>query len=240
MLTGAGTGCWEVAAGLRLAQLTHAPNASFSYGGSGAVNPRLKYLPDSLNGDDALAGCEAMVPLEEVFDLEMSGKFDIMFASGMQIDRFGNVNLVSIGPQQKPKLRGPGTVGLEFAGCVKEAVYFFRSHNKHIFVPRVDFISAFGYGLGPGSRAEVGMTENHGPKLVITNLAVMDFEDATKTMRLRSLHRGVTVDRVKENTGFDLIVPSQVGETPSPTAEELHLLRNEIDRGGRLKNLIPA
>jgi glutaconate CoA-transferase subunit B len=84
------------------------------------------------------------------------------------------------------------------------------------------------------------MTENHGPKLVITNLAVMDFEDATKTMRLRSLHRGVTVDRVKENTGFDLIVPSQVGETPSPTAEELHLLRNEIDRGGRLKNLIPA
>jgi glutaconate CoA-transferase subunit B len=238
--TGAGTGCWEVAAGLRLAQLTHSPNLSFSYGGSGAVNPRLRYLPESLNGDDALAACDAVLPLEEVFDLEMGGKFDIMFASGMQIDQFGNVNLVSIGPRRRPKLRGPGTVGLEFAGCVKEIVYFFRSHNKHTFVSKVDFISAFGYGTGLGSRTQVGLSENHGPKLVITNLAVMDFDEDTRKMRLRSLHPGVTVERVAENTGFELIVLPMVGQTKLPTSEELHLLRNEIDRGGRLKNLIPG
>ena len=240
MFTGAGTGCWEVAAGLRLAQLTHAPNLSFGYGGSGAVNTRLRYLPESLNGSEALSECEAILPLEEVFDLEMSGAFDILFASGMQIDQFGNVNLVSLGPQNKPKLRGPGTVGLEFAGCVKELVYFFRSHNKNTFVPKVDFISAFGYGRGPGSRTEFGMAENHGPKLVVTNLAVMDFDTATRKMRLCSLHPGVTVERVLENTGFELITPSHVPETMLPTREELHLLRNEIDRGGRLKNLIPA
>ena len=94
--------------------------------------------------------------LEDVFDLEMNGTFDIMFASGMQIDQFGNVNLVSIGPYKKPELRGPGTVGLEFAGCVKEIVYFFRSHNKHTFVPKVDFISAFGYGSGPEAERDAG------------------------------------------------------------------------------------
>jgi glutaconate CoA-transferase subunit B len=240
MFTGAGTGCWEVAAGLRLAQLTHAPNLSFSYGGSGAVNPKLQYLPESLNGDDALASCEAVVSLEQVFDLEMSGRFDIMFASGMQIDQFGNVNLVSIGPYDKPKLRGPGTVGLEFAGCVKEIVYFFRSHNKHTFVPKVDFVSAFGYGSGPGSREAAGLPENHGPKLVVTNLAVMDFDESSQKMRLRSLHPGVSVERVQENTGFELLVPNHLPATPLPTAQELQLLRTEIDRGGRLQSLIPA
>lgn len=240
MFTGAGTGCWEVAAGLRLAQLTHAPNLSFSYGGSGAVNPKLQYLPESLNGDDALASCEAVVSLEQVFDLEMSGRFDIMFASGMQIDQFGNVNLVSIGPYNKPKLRGPGTVGLEFAGCVKEIVYFFRSHNKHTFVSKVDFVSAFGYGSGPGSREAAGLPENQGPKLVVTNLAVMDFDESSQKMRLRSLHPGVSVERVQENTGFELLIPKDVPSTVLPAAAELQLLRTEIDRGGRLQTLIPA
>jgi glutaconate CoA-transferase subunit B len=240
MFTGAGTGCWEVAAGLRLAQLTHAPNLSFSYGGSGAVNPKLRYLPESLNGDDPLTVCEGVISLEDVFDLEMSGRFDIMFASGMQIDQFGNVNLVSIGPHSKPKLRGPGTVGLEFAGCVNEIVYFFRAHNKHTFVPKVDFVSAFGYGEGPGGRAECGLAENHGPKLVVTNLAVLDFDDATRRMRLRSLHPGVSAERVQENTGFALIAPDAVPETTLPTPEELRLLRTEVDRGGRLRTLIPA
>ncbi len=240
MFTGVGTGCWEVAAGLRLAQLTHAPNLSYSYGGSGAVNPRLQYLPESLNGDDALASCEAVVSLEDVFDLELNGTFDIMFASGMQIDQLGNVNLVGIGPHKKPKLRGPGTVGLEFSGCVKEIVYFFRSHSKHGFVPKVDFISGFGYGSGPGSRAELGLAENHGPKLVITNLAVMDFDETTKKMRIKSLHPGVTLEKVQENTGFELLVPTHLGETTLPTSEELRLLRTRIDQGGRLQSLIPA
>jgi acyl CoA:acetate/3-ketoacid CoA transferase alpha subunit/acyl CoA:acetate/3-ketoacid CoA transferase beta subunit len=240
MLTGAGTGCWEVAAGLRLAQMTHAPNLSFSYGGSGAVNPQLNYLPESLNGDEPLAHCDGVLSLEDVFDLEMSGRFDIMFASGMQIDQYGNVNLACVGPYAKPKLRGPGTVGLEFAGCVKEIVYFFRSHTKHSFVPKVDFVSAFGYGTGAGSRAEAGLAENCGPKLVVTNLAVMDFEKQTRKMRLRSMHPGVTVDQVKENTGFDLLIPHEIVPTTLPTDTELQLLRCEIDRGGRLRTLIPA
>src|SRR5215471_15880728 len=166
-------------------------NLSFSYGGSGAVNAELSYLPESLNGEDPLRLCDGFLALEDVFDLEMSGRFDIMFASGMQIDQFGNVNLTCIGPYKKPKLRGPGTVGLEFAGCVKKVVYFFRGHTKHSFVPKVDFISAFGYGSGPGSRKQLGLAETNGPTLVVTNLAVFDFDGSSRRMRLRSLHPGV-------------------------------------------------
>ena len=167
----------------------------------------MNYLPESLNSEEPLSQCDGVLSLEDVFDLEMSGRFDIMFASGMQIDQFGNVNLVCVGPYQKPKLRGPGTVGLEFAGCVKETVYFFRSHTRHSFVPKVDFVSAFGYGSGPGSRAAAGLAESYGPKLVVTNLAVMDFDKQSCRMRLLSLHPGVALEQVRDNTGFRARAP---------------------------------
>lgn len=239
MFTGAGTGCWEVLAGLRLAQLTHAPNLSFTLGGSGAFNPEWPYLPMSLNGDEGLRACEAIVGLEELMDLELGGAFDILFASGLQIDAYGNLNLVCSGPYDRPALRGPGTVGLEFAGCVSNIVAFFRQHNRQTFVEKVEFISGIGYGQGPGSRARWGIPDSRGPRLVVTNLAVMDYCPETLRMRLKSVHPGVSVNSVCENTGFELIVPREVPETPLPSPQELHLLRTRIDRGGWLRKLVP-
>lgn len=239
MFTGAGTGCWEVLAGLRLAQLTHAPNASFTLGGTGALNPHLRQLPASLNNDFGLRDCEASIGLEELFDLELAGAFDVMFLSGMQIDQFGNVNLAFAGTWEKPVLRGPGTVGLEFAPCVPRWVGFFRNHNKQVFVPKVDFISAIGYGSGPNSRRDFSIEEARGPELIVTNLAVLDFCPDSRRMRLRSVHPGTMVDQVVANTGFDLIVPPSVQETTLPSASELSLLRTEIDSGGLLAKLIP-
>ena len=239
MFTGAGTGCWEVLAGLRLAQLTHAPDASFTLGGTGALNPHLRQLPASLNNDLGLTDCEARIGLEELFDLELAGAFDVMFLSGMQIDQFGNVNLAFAGSWEKPVLRGPGTVGLEFAPCVPKWVGFFRNHTKQVFVPKVDFISAIGYGSGPNSRRELGIEDNRGPELIVTNLAVLDFCPDTRRMRLRSVHPETTVDQVVTNTGFELIVPPGVPETPLPTTHELSLLRTEIDSGGLLAKLVP-
>jgi acyl CoA:acetate/3-ketoacid CoA transferase alpha subunit/acyl CoA:acetate/3-ketoacid CoA transferase beta subunit len=239
MFTGAGTGCWEVLAGLRLAQLTHAPNASFTLGGTGALNPHLGQLPASLNNESGLTDCEARVGLEELFDLELGGAFDVMFLSGMQIDQFGNVNLAFAGPWEKPTLRGPGTVGLEFAPCVPKWVGFFRSHSKQVFVPKVDFISAIGYGTGPNSRRDLGIEDNRGPELIVTNLAVLDFCPETRRMRLHSVHPGTTVEQVVANTGFDLIVAPSVPETLLPSPEELRLLRTEIDSSGLLTMLVP-
>ncbi len=238
MFTGAGTGCWEVLAGLRLAQLTRTPNLSFTMGGSGALNPRLHFLPASLNGDEALNACEARVGLDDLFDLELAGAFDIMFASGMQIDQYGNLNLACIGPHEKPVLRGPGTVGLEFTPQVRQWVAFFRSHNQQVFVEKVDFISGIGYGAGPRSREQFGISDDRGPKCVITDLCVLDFCPETKRMRLKSVHPGATVERVRESTGFELVIRGDIPQTALPTQTELSLLRNEIDRGGLLTTLI--
>ena len=117
-------------------------------------------------------------------------------------------------------------------------VAFFRSHTRQTFVETVDFISARGYGSGPRSNESFGISADRGPKLVITNLAVLDFCPQSKRMRLKSTHPGCTVEQVCDNTGFDLIVPSDVSQTDLPAAAELALLRNEIDAGGLLRNLI--
>lgn len=238
MFTAAGTGCWEVAAGLRLAQLTHAPKLRFTLGGTVAFNPSLDYLPASLNSAEALAGAEAQIALEDLFDLEMAGAFDMMFVSALQIDAYGNLNLARLGPRDRPVFRGPGTVGLEFAPCTRQIVAFFRNHSRQSFVERVDFVSGFGYGEGPGSRHALGLEENGGPMRVVTNLAVMGFCPETKRMRLESVHPGVTADEVRAQTGFDLIVPERLAVTQPPTPAELELLRTKIDRGGLLANLI--
>lgn len=236
--TAAGTGCWEVAAALRLAQLTRAPNLTFTLGGSAAVNPSLRYLPVSLNSEQALAACEARIPLEDLFDLEMAGQFDVMFASALQIDRFGNLNLACIGPREKPVFRGPGTVGLEFAPCAKRIVAFFRQHSRNIFVEKVDFVSGIGFGAGPGSRAVWDIPDSIGPALVVTNLAVLDYDPQTLQMRLKSVHPGVSISEVLASTGFELHIPASVPETLLPSPAELALLRGEIDRGGMLRKLI--
>ena len=110
-----------------------------------------------------------------------------------------------------------------------------NSHDKRIFVPRCDFVSALGWGEGgKDARTKLGLPGG-GPRYVVTPLCVMDFEDETKRMRLKSVHPGVKVEDVVANTGFDLIIPSSVPTTEPPTQDQLHVLRNRIDVQGALR-----
>jgi acyl CoA:acetate/3-ketoacid CoA transferase beta subunit len=67
---------------------------------------------------------------------------------------------------------------------------------------------------------------------VITDLAVLDFDPASKRMRLATVHPGVTVEEVEARTGFPLLRAPRVGETPLPSAGEVRLLRERIDPEG--------
>jgi hypothetical protein len=51
-------------------------------------------------------------------------------------------------------------------------------------------------------------------------------------MRLASVHPGVSVDEVVQNTGFALMIPDPVPQTCVPSREELRLLREVIDPSG--------
>lgn len=210
----------------RVAQLTHAPNLTFICGGSGAVNPVLEPLPYS-SCDDRLLKAECIYPLPDVIDLEARPEIDVFFAGGLQIDAKGSCNLIGIGEPGQLKFRGPGSVGLPFLSRARRFIIYAMGHNTRIFVPEVDFIS------GPGFIDQEVLSS--GPSMVVTPLCVMDFEN--KKMRLKSLHPRVTVEMVTENTGFDLIIPSDVGETPLPTQEELVHMRR-IDPMGAARDSI--
>jgi glutaconate CoA-transferase subunit B len=111
-----------------------------------------------------------------------------------------------------------------------------NSHDKRILVPKCDFISAFGWGSGgDDARTKIGLPGG-GPKYVVTPLCVMDFEEGSKRMRLKSVHPGVSVEDVVTNTGFEIIIPQTVPQTEAPSKEELQVLRERIDVRGALRH----
>jgi glutaconate CoA-transferase subunit B len=97
-------------------------------------------------------------------------------------------------------------------------------HEKRKMVNKLDYLTSPGYLDGPGARERAGLLGG-GPSLVVTNLCQMDFDPQTKRIRLATVHPGVTVGQVLENSGFDLKVPKNVPTTKFPTCEELDLLR---------------
>lgn len=222
-------------AAIRLAQLTHAPNISFSAAGSGAVNPAFDRLPPTAMDTRAYIGAEGRHTMEHNVDWELAARWDFVFFGGMQVDKFGNVNLVCIGPYDKPKVRGPGAVGTVFMATFRKVYLLVERHERRSIVDKVDFISGVGFLNGGNSRFEVLRPECKGPQLVFTNRCVMDFEEVTRRLRLKSVHPGRSVDEVVANTGCELIVPGKVAVTNPPTGEELEILRTQVDRDGMLK-----
>jgi glutaconate CoA-transferase, subunit B len=212
-------------AACRLAQALHAPNLSYIVGGSGTVNPAPNGLPAS-SCDPRLAPASVTLPLPDVVLLEGRGDvLDVFCAGGLQIDAYGNCNLVGVGDWEKPALRGPGSVGLPFLPAVRRSLLYTMTHNTRTLVEQVDFVSGPGHQPGNGERGR-------GPALVVTPLATLDF-DTSGRMQLRTVHPGVEVTDVVESTGFPLST-DDVGETPRPTDHELAALA-AIDVDGTLK-----
>ncbi len=213
-----------------LAQLTHAPNLAYVAGGSGAISPRL--FPLELSSCDyANLRADAALALPDVILLEGHGRrFDVFFAGGLQIDKCGNCNLICIGSWNKPALRGPGTVGLPFLTRAGRSVIYTTSHTRRTLVEKVDFNSGPGFLAGSDAWRSKNLPGS-GPSLVVTPLCVMDFDEESKAMRLKSLHPGVGLEQVVENTGFGLEIPERLPITAAPTATELELLRAMDPKG---------
>jgi glutaconate CoA-transferase subunit B len=181
---------------------------------------------------------EAYVTLDTMISGYRSYFSSTFVVSCLQVDRFGNTNLIAIGDDHgRPRLRGPGAIGSVSSSAYCDRMYIIPPrHDRQIFVERCDFISSPGFGTGGrDARKEMGL-HGGGPRLCITERCVFDFDEETKAMRLKSLHAGHTVDEIIEHTGFEVIVPDEVPETQPPTAEELALLRDVIDPKGLLRD----
>ncbi len=224
-----GTGIPMLAAAL--AQRLYAPEliAVFEFGGTGG---RFKDLPNAVGGVRSYHKALAATGICDIMETAQRGFIDYGFMGGAQIDPFGNLNSTVIGDFAKPKVRLPGSGGGNDVGSFCWQTIALMQHDKRRFVPKVDFVTTPGYLSGPGAREAAGLPANTGPIAVISTLATMDFDPETRRMRLASLHPGVTVDQVVENTGFELLMADEITENPPPTADELRALRDEIDPTG--------
>jgi glutaconate CoA-transferase subunit B len=208
-----------------LARATSAPGLILIYE-SGTLGSKPGWLPLSI-GDGVLADtADSVVSVPEVFNYWLQpGRVDVGFLGAAQIDRFANINTTVIGGDYaNPKVRLPGAGGApEIAASCREVIVVVRQ-TPRAFVDRVDFITSVGYGRGPGDREKLGL-RGGGPRMVITDLGILEPDDDTCELTLTRLHRDVTVEQAREATGWELAVAGDVCCTDPPTDHELAELR---------------
>jgi glutaconate CoA-transferase subunit B len=223
--------------GMALAQHTHAPNSLILVAGW-LMNPVASEIPTSMESEFGTAlrdwRCEGYSnSLISPYSAER-GDIDVGFGSAAQVDKYGNCNIVCLGDYYKPKVRLIGPINQPGHFSLFGREFIVVEHEKRNFVDRVDFISGVGYLDGPGAREKLGLSGG-GPCIIFTDKAIFDFDPETKLAKLKSIHPGVSLDDVIENTGYTHdYVPEKVPETPPPTDEELRLIREIIDPRGML------
>lgn len=210
-----------------LAQRLHAPGLTILFEG-GVIGPFIVPgdLPPSTNEQRCTRRANMILPITDVLLLLQRGFVDVGFLGGAEIDRYGNINTSFIGDPDHPKTRLPGSGGGNDIASLAHVIVAMK-HEKRRFVEQVQFVTSPGYLEGGASRAAAGLVAG-GPKIIITDLAELDFEPDSKRMRIQALHPGVGVDEVKANTGFEIDPAPDLRVTEPPTDQELQMLR-ELD-----------
>jgi acyl CoA:acetate/3-ketoacid CoA transferase beta subunit len=187
-------------------------------------------------GDPAPDAVECWAPYRHIFELLWHGRRHVMMGPS-QLDRYGNANISCIGDFARPKVQLLGVRGAPGNTVHHATSYWVPRHTPRVFVPRVDMVSGVGYD----SAAAAGRSTQRFLDLrrVVTNLAVLDFGGPRGHLRLVSLHPGVTVDEVAEQTGFELVIEGTPPETRLPTGEELRIIRDVLDPRGRREQEVP-
>jgi glutaconate CoA-transferase, subunit B len=217
-----GIGLPSTAANLAVA--THAPGLTLIYE-SGCIGARPTRLPLSI-GDGILADTAvAVVSVPEIFNYWLQpGRIDIGFLGAAQLDRFANINTTVIGSYDNPKVRLPGAGGApEIAASCRECFVVIRQ-SPRTFVDKVDFITSVGFGQGPGDRERLGL-RGHGPRVVITDIGVLEPDPDSCELTLTAVHPGSSVEAAKAATGWDLAISPDLTQTMPPSDHELHILR---------------
>lgn len=223
-----GTGLPMIAS--MLAQRTHAPNLLIVFE-AGGIGPQMPVLPISVGDSRTFYRAVAASSMHDSMSISQAGYLDYGFLGAAQIDMYGNINTTVIGDWERPKVRLPGSGGANDVGSLCQRTILIMRQDKRRFVGKVDFITTPGYLDGPGARERAGLPEGSGPYRVITQLGVYGFDEETKRLTLLAIHPGVTMEDVKENSSFEIIIPEGIETTEPPTEEERRLL-HKIDPTG--------
>ena len=219
-------------AACQLARLTHAPNLSLMLGP--IINPDPSSQPSSYADSDLIRWpSEAQVRVEECLDCFKLGKITVSFVSGSQVDRYGNLNVVAIGDTARPKVRLVGPIAQTDHLAAPARNFIVNDLSPRTFVDKVDFISGAGYLDGEQRREDHGLP-SQGPWRLISDLAMFEFDEATRRLKVRALYPGVAPEDVASRMSFEPLGLNSAHELEPPRPEELQVLRERVDSKGLL------
>ena len=215
-----------------LAQRLHAPDMVqvYEFGAIGS-QPETPFVRFTMGGPRNCYRSLAWTNMNTIFAGAQLGMVDLGVLGATQVDMYGNVNSTILGEDfYHPKKRFPGSGGANevLSYCWKSIVVIM--HEPRRFVRAVDFLTSPGYLDGsPGARERVGLPRGTGPYRVVTSKALFGFDEATRRMKLLGVLQGLTVREVLDDMEFGPLVADPVDALEPPTAEELRVLREEID-----------
>ena len=208
-----------------LAKQTHAPNCTVVIE-NGIVRTEEFELPAGTDTLGTQYNADKLAGLSYISWLGQAGFINLGFIGAGQIDRFGNVNDTVIGDYHNPVHRFPGSGGANDVVSFCQRTCIMLNQSKRRFPEKVDFNTCPGYFEGkPGQREALGIRLGTGPVAVVSDLGCYEFENGEMVLKTVHTGCGVTLEKVKAETGWDLKVAKDMKDTPPPTPEELRILR---------------
>ena len=216
-------------AAANLARLTHAPDMVLIYE-SGGIGTQPRVLPLSIGDGELAETATAVVSLPEIFSYWLqAGRIDVGFLGAAQIDRFGNLNTTVIGGYRKPKTRLPGAGGAPEIALHAKQIFVVLKQSPRSFVAKLDFCTSAGFFNGHGERARRAIA-GAGPQVVITDLGVLKPAADSQELTLVARYENVSVDKIRQATGWPLAIADNIDVVATPTADELRVLRDLYKR----------
>jgi glutaconate CoA-transferase subunit B len=181
---------------------------------SGTIGAKPRRIPLSIGDGELAATADLVVSVPEMFNYWIQpGRIDVAFLGAAQVDRRGSLNSTVIGDYDAPTTRLPGAGGAPEIATGCDRVMVVAPHTTRTFVDRLDFL-----------------TTRAAPVAVITDLGVLEPDPADGELTLTQIHPDVTVEHVRESTGWDLRVAGDLRTTPPATGAELAALQALTDR----------
>ncbi len=214
-----------------LARRSHSPDMELVYE-SGVFGAQPARLPLSIGDPTLVSGATSVMSMADLFMLYLQrGLIDVALLGGAQIDRFGNLNTTVIGDYAAPRTRLPGSGGACEIAINARRIFMIMRLSKRAFVSRIDFLTSPGHLDGGDARRRLGMP-GLGPDQVITDKALFTFDNPEREMMLTELAAGQTVESIQAAVGWPLRVAPELRQMTPPTAEELAIVRQELDPQG--------
>ncbi|HEV8535901.1 MAG TPA: CoA-transferase [Candidatus Limnocylindria bacterium] len=212
-----------------VAKRTHAPNAVGLFELGIVRDEPAAELLYTMGDNPNVAGAVWCARTIDLMGLLQRGDVDAGFIGGAEIDMQGNLNTTAIGPdRRRPSVQLPGSGGGADIASLAHRLIVIMPHDKRRLREKVDFVTSPGYGTGGDWRRRGGLPRG-GPSVLITTLAVFRFVDGAAV--LASHHPGVSVERIREETGWPLSTAADVHETERPSAEVLRIIRDYDPKG---------